>query len=79
MKPPRCTICGKNALNDNAGLIYFKRTEKDKAWYIRAQEPGFCGHPPNSAWFCDNHFKAANIHKKNNLSLGEAIKAIKQK
>ncbi|MFC1705854.1 hypothetical protein ACFL59_03415 [Planctomycetota bacterium] len=61
MKPPRCRLCGaKFDLSDRAGLLYFARRPSDQAWHERAEaEPGFTGHPPNAAWFCQDHFTAA--------------------
>lgn len=53
MRPPECDVCGERAARD--GLIDCLPTEAGVAFSVRAQQPGFVGHPPDTGWFCAAH------------------------
>jgi hypothetical protein len=58
MRPPLCAVCDErfSPFDDSgAGLVSFARDPADAAWYRRAEEPGFTGHPPHQEWFCARH------------------------
>ncbi len=78
MKPPMCELCssGFDLSDPELGdLLYFKKTASDKAWYKKAEEPGFVGHPPNAAWFCGDHIKKAK--ELLDFPLGEALQQMR--
>ena len=57
MKPPICEICDREISDkENAGLVYFQKTNADKEWDKKCEEEGFVGHPPYVEWFCEDHF-----------------------
>ncbi len=62
MRPPQCALCDQHfdPFGDaGARLVSFARDSADAAWYRRAEQPGFVGHPPHQDWFCDVHADAA--------------------
>jgi len=65
--PPKWEICSKEFNPDKeGGLIYFKETEKGRAFERRAKVEKITGHPPDAAWFCGLHYKEAEklLHLK---------------
>ncbi len=78
MKPPYCRICGKFLETESeGGLIYFKKTPKDKEWVQRMERIKGVGHPPYADWFCENHFKEA--YELKDLTINEAVLIIKKR
>lgn len=75
MQPPICEICGER-FSEGGDLLYFERTAKDEEWYVMAEQPGFVGHPPNAAWFCDKHLAAAK--NLTHVHLTAAVTAIRK-
>lgn len=60
MMPPNCCLCGKGlATGDECELICFHKTLEQEAWYAEAEARLIPDHPPNCAWFCEDHAKAA--------------------
>lgn len=77
MKPPICEICDKRITEkENAGLVYFQKTDADKEWDRKCKEEGFVGHPPYVEWFCEEHYPIAK--KYCSLTRWEAMTAIKK-
>jgi len=56
VKPPACSICSRRFDPAHEGDdLRFKRRPDDERWHAR----GVKGHPPDAAWFCGTHAKAA--------------------
>ena len=76
--PPICEICSREFEPDKeGGLIYFKETEKGRAFEEKAKEEKWSGHPPDAAWFCGDHYEEAE--KLVHLTIDDAIKNLKKK
>lgn len=75
MQPPICELCGTK-FSEGGKLVYFKRTPGDEEWYKLAEKPGFTGHPPNAAWFCEEHLAAAENLRE--IYFSDAIKALRK-
>lgn len=74
MKPPNCAICGKDC--ENGKLIYFKLRPSDKEWHDRMKRINGVGHPPEAAWFCEDHCE--NASKLSDLTIDKAMKELKK-
>lgn len=73
--PPICEICSKEFNPDKeGGLIYFKETEKGRAFERKAKAEKITGHPPDATWFCGLHYEEAE--KLVNLKIGDAMKLL---
>ncbi len=80
MIPPICELCFKDFRDEEEGgdLLYFKMTEKGREFEKRTEEePGFTGHPPDAAWFCNEHLEEAK--KLTHLTLDEAMVILRKK
>ena len=78
MMPPICEICSREFDPDKeGGLIYFKETEKGRAFERRAKAEKITGHPPDAAWFCGAHYEEAE--KIVHLTIDDAVKNLKKK
>jgi len=76
MRPPICEICDKEFDPDKeGGLIDFKETQEGRAFAKRIRETGIVGHPPDTGWFCGDHFEKAE--KLAHLTIHEAIEKIR--
>lgn len=76
MRPPICAICDREFFDDSGSLVCFQRTETDKAWDKKAEEPGFVGHPPYCEWFCGEH--VAKAKELSYLTRPEAMKTLRE-
>jgi len=75
--PPICEICSREFDPDKeGGLIYFKETEKGRAFEEKAKEEKWTGHPPDAAWFCGEHYEESE--KLVHLTLDDATKSLKK-
>ena len=73
MRPPDCDDCHERFdPNEGGGLVSFARDPAHAAWYRRAEDPNFVGHPPHQAWFCATHKPAAAAQASRGLTLAEA-------
>lgn len=61
MKPPRCSICGKNfrPQDKNSGGIYFKLTSEEQAKKEERKRKRMVGHPLGYHWLCSDHYPQA--------------------
>ena len=76
MRPPICDICDKEFdPNKEGGLIDFKETPEGRTFAKRVRETGIVGHPPDTGWFCGDHFEKAE--KLAHLTIHEAIEKIR--
>ncbi len=73
MKPPICALCGKrvveNDTDDEAGLVAFADYE--------VLSEGVVGHPKGLAWFCDEHYGAAEALRA--LPLDAALARLRER
>lgn len=74
MKPPICSICGKDC--GTGKLIYFKLRPSDREWHKRMKKTHGVGHPPEAAWFCENHNE--NASQLSDLTISEAMKELRK-
>jgi len=76
MKPPICAVCDNrfDLLEDQSGLVYFKKRQSDKDWEKKMQETGMVGHPPYARWFCRHHY--AKAKELENLTVDKAMALI---
>ena len=78
MLPPVCEICSREFNPDVEGeLVYFRETERGRAFEKRAIEEKWADHPPDAAWFCGVH--VAEARKLAHLTIDDALKTLKRK
>jgi hypothetical protein len=78
MMPPICEVCGREFNPDvEGGLIYFRETERGRAFEQKARDNQWTGHPPDAAWFCGAHSGAAE--EWTHLTLDAALQALNKK
>jgi hypothetical protein len=76
MRPPVCAICDQDLVS-GGGTVRFVSRDSDLAWRVRAQQPGFVGHPPDTEWFCDAHIAAAR-QRAATLTIDVALREIRE-
>ncbi len=78
MRPPDCELCdARFDPGDGGGLVSFARDPAHADWYIRAEQPGFIGHPPHQAWFCAAHRPAATTLANRGQTLAQAKRELR--
>ncbi len=75
VKPPICEVCDSLIDRGDGELVSFVVDEATRSFDVRAEQPGFVGHRPNSGWFCVEHLPAARARSQS-MTLGDAVRDI---
>lgn len=78
MRPPICAFCGKDFRDspEAGGLLSFLRTPEERNFNEKMARQGMVGHPRGKAWFCGDHFAAAQALSAH-CTLGEALRRLR--
>lgn len=75
MKPPICELCGEGFDPDAGELLEFQRASSDAERHERAEADDFVGHPPNVAWFCEDH--STRARRLTDRTLADALETMR--
>jgi hypothetical protein len=77
MRPPVCAICDEDLMEDEGGIIYFKKRFSDKVWDRKMERIHGVGHPPYAEWFCEKHITLAK--EVEHLTIDKALQEIRSR
>ncbi|MCH2212550.1 MAG: hypothetical protein MK110_14695 [Fuerstiella sp.] len=76
MMPPNCCLCDKGLeTGAECKLLCFHKTPEQENWYAEADSRLIPDHPPNCAWFCNDHIDAAEALV--DLDLDQALEILR--